>query len=79
MVLKNLWIYEKPREVQFEDSSILMMPWINTTNYSSCIDAMKKSSSQIMMGHFEISGFEMQRACGVMEEWIQKYLTNLTW
>jgi len=59
--MKEPWIYEKPREVQFDNTNILMMPWINTTNYNICIDAMKKSSSQIMMGHFEISGFEMQR------------------
>jgi len=55
------WIYPEPREVDFDGTSILMMPWINSDNYTECMDAIKKSKSQIMMGHLEISGFEMHR------------------
>jgi len=53
------WVYSSPREVDFDGTKIIMMPWITSDNYTECMDAIKKSSSQIMMGHLEISGFLM--------------------
>lgn len=53
------WIYEHPREMDFDGTKILMMPWINNGNYSECMEIIKKTDAQIMMGHLEISGFEM--------------------
>jgi len=53
------WIYDTPKEMIFDDTKILMMPWINNTNYSECVSMMEKTDAEIMMGHFEISGFEM--------------------
>ena len=55
------WIYPSPREYDFDGTKILMMPWINSDNYSECMDSIKKSKAQIMMGHLEINGFEMHR------------------
>ena len=53
------WIYASPREVEFDGTKIMMMPWITSDNYSDCVSAIKKTKAQIMMGHLEISGFEM--------------------
>jgi DNA repair exonuclease SbcCD nuclease subunit len=55
------WIYSSPREYIFNDTKILMMPWINSDNYTECINAIDNSEAQIMMGHLEINGFEMHR------------------
>ena len=55
------WIYASPREVEFDGTKIMMMPWITSDNYSDCVSAIKKTKAQIMMGHLEISGFEMHR------------------
>jgi len=55
------WIYESPREVVFDDTKILMMPWINNSNYNECIEFINETDAQIMLGHFEISGFEMHQ------------------
>jgi len=53
------WVYSSPREVDFDGTKIIMMPWITSDNYTECMDAIKKTSSQIMMGHLEINGFLM--------------------
>jgi len=53
------WVYASPREVDFDGTKIMMMPWITSDNYTECMNAIKKTSSQIMMGHLEISGFLM--------------------
>lgn len=53
------WIYDVPKEVVFDDTKILMMPWINNTNYDTCMKFINNTNAEIMMGHFEISGFEM--------------------
>jgi DNA repair exonuclease SbcCD nuclease subunit len=58
---KEPWIYEYPREMIFDDTKILMMPWINNTNYTDCMDFIKNTDAQILMGHLEISGFEMHQ------------------
>jgi DNA repair exonuclease SbcCD nuclease subunit len=54
-------IYWGPNEVTFDGLKILMMPWINNTNYNSAIKKMEDTDAQVMFGHFEISGFEMMR------------------
>jgi len=55
------WIYAEPREYDFDGTKILMMPWINSDNYLECMDAIKETRAEIMMGHLEINGFEMHR------------------
>jgi hypothetical protein len=49
------------------------MPWINNGNYESAIDRMRKSKSKVCFGHFEISGFEMDRG-SVCESGLKKDL-----
>ena len=38
-----------------------MMPWINSGNYEDSLGYLKSTKSEIVMGHFEIAGFEMDR------------------
>jgi DNA repair exonuclease SbcCD nuclease subunit len=57
---KNFHIYENdPIELTFGSSRIMMVPWITKNNAQICHAAMSASKAQVLMGHFEIKGFEM--------------------
>ena len=55
-----------PKEVTFDGLNILFMPWICDETYDESIHAIEHSNSEILMGHLEIKGFEMNR--GFMNE-----------
>jgi DNA repair exonuclease SbcCD nuclease subunit len=40
----------------------LMMPWICEDNYAESIDLIKSAPVSVCMGHFELTGFKMNRA-----------------
>ena len=54
-------IYTEPQIVEFDDTPILFMPWINVNNYSESLKFLKTAKADIIMGHLEISGFQMNR------------------
>jgi len=56
--IKNI---ETPTEINIEGLNILLVPWICSENKDLCYDMMNKSSCEILMGHFEINGFEMHK------------------
>jgi DNA repair exonuclease SbcCD nuclease subunit len=58
---KNIHQVHDACEAGFDGVSILMVPWISQDNYTDILKDMEISKSQICMGHFEISGFEMHR------------------
>ena len=55
------FIYEDPKIVEFDGLPILLMPWICDDNYAESIDLLKSANVEIVFGHFEIAGFEMDR------------------
>lgn len=58
----NLHTYwDAPVELEFEGCTVMLSPWICADNYQSSIEAFDKTKAQILMGHFEISGFEMMK------------------
>lgn len=57
----NLKVYSEPTDVEFDGTSIMMLPWINNDNYESSIEALKNTKSNIVFGHLELQGFEMYR------------------
>lgn len=57
----NIKAYSVPTEVEFDGTSILLMPWICSGNYNDAMMAMDRTSSQLLFGHFEINGFEMHK------------------
>lgn len=57
----NINQVQQPYETSFNGISILMVPWICQENYMDVMKAIELSKSQICMGHFEISGFEMHK------------------
>lgn len=57
----NLKWYAEPEEVTFDGLKILMMPWINSGDQAQCFKVMEETNAEVMMGHLEISGFEMHK------------------
>ena len=58
----NFNIYDQiPREVKFDNLTVLMLPWICDENRQICLDKIRSTPSQIVMGHLELAGFEMYR------------------
>ena len=45
---------------------ILFMPWINANNYE-VYESFRNCKSDILMGHLEISGFEMHQGSMVQK------------
>jgi DNA repair exonuclease SbcCD nuclease subunit len=55
-------IYDQlPREVEFDGTIVLMLPWICDENRQLCLDKFRSTPAQIVMGHLELAGFEMYR------------------
>lgn len=57
----NIKIYNDFDTVQVNGISIDIVPWICEENHDDILAKIKKSKSQICLGHFEINGFEMDR------------------
>lgn len=58
---ENIHAVTSPYETSFGGTSILFIPWICDDNHEEVMEAINKSKSQIVVGHFEIDGFEMYR------------------
>jgi len=59
LVSNKFKVYTGPEIVEFDETPILLMPWINANNYNESMDALKNAQSDILMGHLEIDGFAM--------------------
>lgn len=58
----NLHLYwDKPAEIEFDGCTIMLSPWICADNFDASMKAFRDTKAQILMGHFEISGFEMMK------------------
>lgn len=57
----NIKVYDTPLNAEFEDCKVLMVPWICQDNEKQCLEAIASTNADIIVGHFEISGFEMYR------------------
>ena len=58
----NFTIYDQlPKEVEFDSATVLMLPWICDENRQLCLDKIRSTPAQIVMGHLELAGFEMYR------------------
>lgn len=71
----NIHIYTDPVDKQFDGLQVALVPWINSENYAASIEFLEKTKSQVVFGHFEISGFEMDRG-NVCQSGLNRELFN---
>lgn len=58
----HIHIYEsEPIELEFGNSKILMCPWLVKGTFESSMKIIEKSRADILLGHFDIKGFEMMK------------------
>jgi len=58
----NMHLYwDEPVELNIDGCDIMLSPWICPENYDKSMEAFKNTKAQILMGHFEITGFEMDK------------------
>lgn len=49
-------------DVVFDDGChVLMVPWICPANYTTIMEQLNQTKAQVIMGHFEIQGYEMMK------------------
>jgi DNA repair exonuclease SbcCD nuclease subunit len=58
---KNIQILTEPDLYNYDGLDVLMVPWINSSNYEQSLEEMRNTKAQVVFGHFEIAGFEMDR------------------
>ena len=74
----NYHVYPKiPHELKIGSTNILLVPWISKDNHQVCMESIRDSKAHILMGHFEIQGFEMQKGIlcehGLQRDIFSKY------
>lgn len=57
----NITWYSSPTEVTIGNTNIVFIPWICNANYDSTVELIKKTKHQVLFGHLELAGFEMQK------------------
>jgi len=57
----NIEVIDNPKTIEINNTSICMMPWICAENYEQSMEELKNTKADIVMGHFDISGFQMHR------------------
>lgn len=61
----NVKIHTSPTELLINDELIGLVPWINNENEEESFNFIRNFKGDVLMGHFEINGFEMHRNGGV--------------
>ena len=54
-------LYSEPTTVNIEGCDILMMPWINNSNYNHAMTHIKNTKAQVLFGHLDVAGFHMNK------------------
>lgn len=80
---KNFKVISEPSTITINREKIDMIPWICDENKENILEFIENSSSKICMGHFEFSGFEMDKGNVFMggsidKSLFQKYLVVLS-
>lgn len=52
-------LHEEPLNLDFAGLSVALVPWINDKNHDEFMNFIKTCKSTILMGHFEVNGYEV--------------------
>ena len=73
----NITLYDSPSTIDIDGLKISLIPWINDANKIEYCDYIQNCSSSILMGHFEIIGFEVingvKHHSGISESLFNKF------
>jgi DNA repair exonuclease SbcCD nuclease subunit len=58
---QNVELYSSPKEIELDGLKIALLPWINSTNLGESMEFIKNTEAQVLCGHLELQGFEMDR------------------
>jgi DNA repair exonuclease SbcCD nuclease subunit len=58
---KYMGVYSDPTDVTIGGRKIAFMPWICSDNFDAAMNVIDNSDASVLMGHLELSGFEMHR------------------
>jgi len=54
----NVMIYSEVEDIIIDGRKITMLPWINSENQGKSFKYLQDTSSEVVMGHLEINGFQ---------------------
>lgn len=57
----NINVFTSAVDMKYDHLNVLLVPWINSSNYEHSMESLRNTKAEIVMGHFEIAGFEMDR------------------
>lgn len=57
----DLKLYETPEVVNFDGLDIALLPWVNKENYDESVVFLKNAPAPILIGHLELSGYDVMR------------------
>jgi DNA repair exonuclease SbcCD nuclease subunit len=57
----NINIHNSPKEIEINNTKILLLPWICDDNRQKVFDVISKTTSKICMSHLELIGFQMYK------------------
>jgi|TARA_R110001583_G_scaffold1042_1_gene8942 DNA repair exonuclease SbcCD nuclease subunit len=57
----DLILYENPTIVNFDGLDIALFPWVNKENYDESMNFLKTATAPIIIGHFELDGYQVMR------------------
>jgi hypothetical protein len=62
---ERIRIHMNPVDIEFDNLSIGMLPWISHENYDECMEFIQSSKSPIIASHLELNGFKMMKGAVV--------------
>lgn len=57
----NVRVFSEPQDMQYGSLLCALVPWINSGNYDAGMDYLANTKAPVILGHLEITGFEMDQ------------------
>ena len=74
---ENITTYVRPEVIEMDGTEIMLVPWICDANEEQTFVMADKTSAQILLGHLELSGYQMYKGGfidhGISDHWLKKF------